>query len=229
MDFKHQGSEIQILNYPQLQDTFIQKHGRLLPNNIRAIVCGSPGCGKTNVVISLIIDPNGLKFQNVYVYSKTLRQRKYEFLKSVFDNLKNMEFFSFNNNEEVIEPENILPDSVLVLDDISQESQTIIKKFFSTSRHDRVDIFYLCHSHALLLKHQIRNNTNFLVVFPIDTLNLKHIFDDHVNGDMNFANFQRLCKMCLSDKYSFLVIDKESNINDGKYRKTFNSFVNMSF
>ena len=93
MDFKRQSSEIQILNYPQLLDTFIQKQGRLLPYNIRAIVCGSPGCGKTNDVISWIIDPNGLQFQNVYVYSKTLQQRKYEFLKSVSDNLGNMKFF----------------------------------------------------------------------------------------------------------------------------------------
>lgn len=46
-------------------DATIKRHGELLPNSIRAIISGPSGVGKTNVVISLIESPNGLRFQNV--------------------------------------------------------------------------------------------------------------------------------------------------------------------
>ncbi|KAG5313778.1 SETMR methyltransferase, partial [Acromyrmex insinuator] len=48
----------------------VRKHGNMLPISIRG-VCGSSNCCKTNV-ISLLESPHGLRFENVYVYSKAL-------------------------------------------------------------------------------------------------------------------------------------------------------------
>ena len=47
----------------------VRKHGNMLPISIRG-VCGSSNCCKTNV-ISLLESPHGLRFENVYVYSKS--------------------------------------------------------------------------------------------------------------------------------------------------------------
>ena len=44
-----------------------RKHGEMLPSTIRAIICGPSNCGKTNVLISLLESPNGVRFENVYV------------------------------------------------------------------------------------------------------------------------------------------------------------------
>jgi len=49
-----------------------RKHGVMLPSTIRAI-----NCGKTNVLINLLESPHGVRFENVYVYSKSLQQPKY--------------------------------------------------------------------------------------------------------------------------------------------------------
>lgn len=49
------------------------KHSALLPNTIRCIICGPSNCGKTNVMLSLLLHKNGLKFKNIYIY--TLKQR----------------------------------------------------------------------------------------------------------------------------------------------------------
>lgn len=38
------------------------RHSTLLPNKIRALIVGPFNCGKTNVMISHIESPNGLKF-----------------------------------------------------------------------------------------------------------------------------------------------------------------------
>jgi len=56
------------------------RHSALLPNTIRALIVGPSNCGKTNIVLSLIKSPNGLKLENVYIFSKSLNQHKYEYL-----------------------------------------------------------------------------------------------------------------------------------------------------
>lgn len=45
------------------------KHGVLFPETIRCIIVGPSNCGKTNVLISLIEHENGVKFENIYIYS----------------------------------------------------------------------------------------------------------------------------------------------------------------
>jgi len=53
-----------------------RKHGTMLPSTIRAIVdwfAATRIVGKTNVLISLLESPHGVRFENVYVYSKSLQ------------------------------------------------------------------------------------------------------------------------------------------------------------
>ena len=45
-------------------------HGPLFPDSIRGLIVGKSGCGKTNLVITLLHHKNGLKFENVYLISK---------------------------------------------------------------------------------------------------------------------------------------------------------------
>ena len=71
----------------------------------------------------------------------------------------------------------------------------------------------------------IRDNCNFLIIFPQNICNLKHIYNNHVNTDMEFNEFQQLCHECWKEKYGFLVIDKESGKNMGHYRKTFDHYL----
>jgi len=50
------------------------RYNALLPNTIRALTVGPLNCDKTNIMLSLIESPNGLKFENVYIFSKSLYQ-----------------------------------------------------------------------------------------------------------------------------------------------------------
>ncbi|KAL6268126.1 hypothetical protein P5V15_001217 [Pogonomyrmex californicus] len=45
-----------------------RKHGEMLPSTIRAIICGPSNCGKTNVLISLLESPHGVRFENVRIF-----------------------------------------------------------------------------------------------------------------------------------------------------------------
>ena len=85
----------------------------------------------------------------------------------------------------------------------------------------------LIFNHGLKVNSSLQHSflCNFLIIFPQDMRNLKHIYDNHVNSDMSFEIFQQLCSKCWIEKYGFLVIDKESLKNEGRYRKTFNYYV----
>ena len=95
-------------------------------------------------------------------------------------------------------------------------------------RHAHVDSFYLCQTDARIPKHLVRDNVNLLVLFRQDERNLRHVYDDHVNADMSFTQFRDLCTACWNtDKYGFFVIDKDSDINVGRYRKGFDCFITL--
>lgn len=114
---------------------------------------GPSNCGKTNALLALIIHPNGLRFQNVYIYSKSLNQPKYKFLEKVLERVDCVKYFPFKEHEKVITPNDARLNSIFVIDDIACEKQDNVKAFFSMCRHRNVDCFYLCQTYARIPKH----------------------------------------------------------------------------
>ena len=202
-----------------------KKHGELLPLSIRAIICGPSNCGKTNVLVSLLFEPNGLCFENVYIYSKSLHQPKYRLLKHVVQKIKGMKYHSYRENEDVLDPAEADKNSVFIFDDVACEKQDKIRLYFSMGRHSSTDCFYLCQSYTRIPKHLIRDNANVIVAFKQDDINLKHIYDEHVNTDMTLEMFKSLCWQCWKKKFGCLVIVKDDDINNGRYRFGFDKFI----
>ena len=227
MDFAERSTKLPIENFDFQRERREKRHGDLLPDTIWAVFCGPLNCGKTNSLLALITHPNGLRFENVYLYSKSLDQPKYKFLEEILQPIDGMSFFSINEHEAVISPDNVLPNSLMLFDDVQcEKKQDSMRAFFCMGRHKNVDSFYLCQSYARLPKHLIRDNINLLVLFKQDDLNPKHVYNDHVNTDMTFSRFKDLCLKCWNDdKYGFIVIDKDRSLNEGRFRKGFDSFV----
>lgn len=201
------------------------RHGVLLPSSVRSIVCGPSGVGKTNSVFLLLLDPNGLRFENVYVFSKSLYQPKYQFLAQVMP--KEIGYYTFDDNNQVIQPSEAKPNSVMIFDDISCEKQNNIRQYFAMGRHNNIDVFYIGQTYSLIPKQIIRDCTNFLILFKQDDLNLRHIYSDHVNTDMTFEKFKDICSLAWKDKHGFIVIAKEFDVDKGRYRVNFDTFVNI--
>lgn len=201
------------------------RHGRMLPNTIRGIICGPSNCGKTNVMLSLLESTHGVRFENVYVYSKSLHQPKYQYLEKLFGLIDDIGYYTFSDNCAIVPPSEALPNSIFIFDDIACDKQDAIREYFAMGRHSKVDCFYLCQTYAKIPKHLIRDNANLLILFKQDGTNLKHVYTDHVNTDMTFEDFCKLCRACWQQKYGFLVIDKDSEIDSGRYRRGFNEFA----
>lgn len=227
MQFIRQPVKIQVISNRKFDNITknILRHGPLLPNTVRGIVCGPSNCGKTNVVISMLESPNGMRFENVYVYSKSLQQPKYQYLEKLLSSVENVGYFPFSHNSDVIPPNEALPNSIFIFDDVACDKQDVIREYFSMGRHSKVDSLYLCQSYARIPKHLIRDNTNLLLLFKQDSMNLHHVYNDHVNTDMTFEQFNELCAECWQQNYGFVVIDKDSPMHRGRYRRGFNDYV----
>lgn len=202
------------------------KHGPLLPNSIRCITCGPSNCGKTNVMFSLLTHPNTLRFENIYIFSKSLQQPKYKLLSLILQHIPEINYFAYENSDDVPNPEAAKKNSIMIFDDVACDSQNQMRAYFSMGRHKSVDCFYLTQSYTRIPKHLLRDNANMLILFKQDEINLKHIYDEHVNNDMTFSQFKELCNNCWNKgKYSFIMICKDFDLFAGRYRCGLDTFV----
>lgn len=206
------------------------RHGALLANNARAILCGASGCGKTNLLFNLLTAPNGLKFQHVYLYTKTPNQPKYQLLQSIINDVSGVDMTIFTENDAVMPPEELKHFSVCIFDDVVGEKQKNISHFFTRGRHNNLDSFYLTQTYTKVPKQLIRDNANLIIVYKQDETNIKHIFDDHCCGDnFTFAEFKEMCGLCWnSGPYGFLTIAKDFPIDAGRYRQGMDVFIKRS-
>lgn len=225
MKFVKQSTSLQLDKICVGSSKIRSRHGKLLPDSIRCIVCGPSNCGKTNLVIGLLLHPNGLTFRNIYVYSKTLYQPKYLFLEKVFQLCPEVGYFKYRNNEEVLSSNDACPNSVIIFDDVACENQNNIRDYFAMGRHKHVDCFYLNQTYSKVPKQLIRDNANLIVLFKQDDINLRHVYDEHVNTDMSWKQFREMCSRIWIDSYNFLVINKDCQKNDGCYRMKFDTFI----
>lgn len=146
----------------EAENNFV-RHSQLLPRkNIRALFVGPSACGKTSALLSLIYHKEGVSFKNIYLFSKSLYQPKYQELAMVMKNTPEIGFFTFSNGESVPSPDDINPFSIMVFDDVASESNKNhhLRAFFSMGRHKNVDSFFLCQTYASIPKQLVRDNAN---------------------------------------------------------------------
>lgn len=229
MELVKQKEKLKVVNHDYVCDipSFIRHSALIGANSKRGLIIGKSGSGKTNALISLLTENNGLRYRNIYLYSKTINQPKYQFLKKVFEAIPEIGYIEYENHEDIIPPQEAEPYSVVIFDDVLTSNQNIIRDYFAYGRHYNLDPFYLAQTYSAIPKQIIRDNANFLVIFPQDETNLKHIYNDHGNQTgLSFIQFKKMAQKCWIEPFSFLVIDKESDVMKGRYRQKFDTFIN---
>ena len=114
--------------------------------------------------------------------------------------------------------------NLMVFDDILLERQHTCESYYTRGRHSNVDCFYLAQNYFKLPRQTIRENANFICLFPQDLKNTNHIYNDHVSSDMTKKEFRKLCKAAWERLHGFVVIDLSSKKDGGKYRMGLDEF-----
>ena len=80
------------------------------------------------MLLSMLESPNGLRFENEYVYSKSLHQPKYRYLEQVLSLVDGIEYFPYSDNTEIVPPRDARPESIFVFDDVACDEQNAIRE-----------------------------------------------------------------------------------------------------
>ena len=57
----------------------------LLPKRLRGIIVGKSGCGKTTLLLNLLLKPRWLDYDSLCIFRKSLFQPEYRILKKAFE------------------------------------------------------------------------------------------------------------------------------------------------
>lgn len=139
-----------------------------------------------------------------------------------------MGYYEFTSDENIIEPSHAKKNSIFIFDDVSTQKQAAIRDYFCMGRHCLVDYFYLTQTYTHVPKHLLRDSANVIICFRQDSRNARNIYNDHAAGDMSWETFEEICRKCWQDRYSFLSIFKDSELNNGRYRKMFDVFIKVA-
>ena len=53
----------------------------LLPQDIRGLIVGSSNCGKTTLILNLLLKPGWLDYDHLFVFGRSLHQKEYLILR----------------------------------------------------------------------------------------------------------------------------------------------------
>ena len=127
--------------------------------------------------------------------------------------------------------QDILPDpsaldhaqkNLLLLDDCFLGKQNKAEAYYTRGRHNNCDMVYIAPNYFRLPRQTVRENSNFMILFPQDVKNLTHIHADHCASDISLLEFKQFCHGVWSEKYNFINIDLTSTPMNGKYHQNFN-------
>ena len=85
------------------EDISNRNNSPILSRSIRGLIVGKSGCGKTNLLLNLLFNPELLDYNKLFVYGKSLFQPKYKILQCGFNNNLDKEcvYNTFNIRKDI--------------------------------------------------------------------------------------------------------------------------------
>ena len=209
-------------------EKFINRHVMAPQWPFRLLICGQTGCGKTNLLLNLLL--NYLYYNKLYVYAKDLSESSYIFLQEFFDDfhrkLKDYKITekiaTFSSSKtDIVHVDDLDKEyqNLIVFDDfVTEKDQDSIIELFTRGRKKNTSVIYLTQSYYSTPK-DIRLQCNYFMFFNIGSKRqVSEIEKDHAIG-LTKEEFLRLFDFSTEDPYSFMMIDLKTKDKRKKFRK----------
>lgn len=210
----------------------------LPPKNFAMYIVGSPGSGKSNLLLSLFMSKKPLfyrgLFDKIHLISASMATLPKSFLKQLPESQKHMEFddeLLFSILQTAQQGENV--NTVILLDDVIKDLRRskILAKTFLNRRHvchcpqkeGQASLSIITTSQKYtLLPLEFRNACSHFVIFKTSNRVEKDRIRDELMHDLSPEQQDLLLDTAWAEPYSFLFIDLNAPLSK-KYHIKFNS------
>lgn len=205
----------------------------------RVFISGRSGAGKTNVLISAILQGQ-LKFDHIYLYCKSPEQPKWRFfiqflnrleLEYENENGEKLEFLTIRTKIDDIIPVNEIPSNrinIAIFDDLLTDTRQgdIITEYFTRSRHQNCSCYYITQVYHNKQLAEIRKNCDYFLIFGVSSkkelivIGTTHSMDDRVQ------TFYNKFTQATENTHDFFLIDNRTTMKILKQRKNWTGVWN---
>ena len=101
--------------------------------------------------------------------------------------------------------------NLILLDDCFRRKQNKAEVYYTRGTH-KCNTIYIAQNYFRLPRHTVRENSNFIILFPQDVKNLTHLQADHCASVISLTEFIPFCHGVWSDAgaHNFVTIDLTS-------------------
>ena len=87
-----------------------RENSPLHPRNVRGLIIGKSRCGKKTVIFNLLLQPNWLDYNQLFVFGKSLHQQEYKVLRKGFETgLSKQQISNMFANQQALYATNVSP------------------------------------------------------------------------------------------------------------------------
>ena len=120
----------------------------------------------------------------------------------------------------------------MILDDCFLGKQSKAAAYYTIGRHNNCDTLYISKYYFALSRQSVRENSNFIILFPQNTKSVEHTIEITVQiyPLKSSVLFKEFCQTVWEGKHNFITIDLTSNCCNGQYRKNLDtSYIPKAF
>ena len=204
---------LSLINYDGFEDSdrnngFVQRYIYMPEKLFRMLICGPSGCGKTNLLLDILLKPL-IQYDKIYLYSKSLEQEKYEYLRKRFKEVSDQVGYDVMvcSNDKVVRLDDlpIHNQKLVIFDDfLCSKNQDRFIEHFIRGRNKNCFVIYLSQSFYKTPK-DIRLNCSHFCLFNSQTKRERRETCSEL--DINSEQY----KSATREPYSFLYVDKVRN------------------
>jgi len=200
----------------------------------RWLISGASGTGKTNLIVSALIQGQIL-FDKLYLYTSTPEQPKYQLLIKWINTLEKrfekehgepINMLTIREKpEDVIPIEEIDPDcvNICIIDDlITAKNQEYFANLFIRGRHRNLSCVYLTQSY-FKVPTIIREQCNYITLFGVNSKQeLVTLAKEH-SLLKDYDEFKEIFQKSIQKKTDFFLIDRSTSVELLQHRRNWDN------